>query len=133
MMFSGERLRLEIEKKSNQQKIANAIGVARNTVNRWCTGRAVPDLNSIAALSDALGVSTDYLIKGAEHGGDIITQNSAPVISKNENITVGDINAGTVHNDEIISAVLPNGTRIVLHQDTPDTRELFIKILSGAI
>lgn len=45
-------------------KVAQMTGIHYNTLNNWVSCRAVPSAIGIAALADALGVTTDYLLKG---------------------------------------------------------------------
>lgn len=73
-----------------QELLTEKINVSGSTVARWEQGKSEPRAAELAALSDVLGVSTDYLIKGVEPA-DVIKENSGVVISKNENTTVGNI------------------------------------------
>jgi len=45
----------------SQEELAAKIGVSRQAVSKWETGEAMPDLNKLLALSNALGVSLDRL------------------------------------------------------------------------
>ena len=57
------RLRKELDKQNlSQQKIASTIGVSRQTINSWCLGMAVPDIDKFLILSKALNVSCNYLL-----------------------------------------------------------------------
>lgn len=63
-------LRLEenlliIRKRNNlsQSKLANKIKVSRQTIYNWENGKSVPDILSIAKLSELYNVSIDDLIK----------------------------------------------------------------------
>lgn len=47
-------------------KIAQKTGIHYNTLNNWVSCRAVPSAIGIAALAEALGVTTDYLLKGED-------------------------------------------------------------------
>lgn len=90
-MSLGIRLRaLREGKKFSQEIVANMIGVSFMTISRWERGDREPRAAELAALSDVLGVSTDYLIKGVEPVGDI-TNAGGVVVAQNENTTVGDI------------------------------------------
>ena len=47
--------------KFNQTALAEAIGVSKNSVNRWETGERNPSQKSIEAISQATGVSASWL------------------------------------------------------------------------
>ena len=44
-----------------QEKLAEAVGVSRQTVAKWESGDTSPDLEHAAALADALGCTVDAL------------------------------------------------------------------------
>lgn len=48
----------------SQASLADALGVSKGTVAMWETGKRHPSLEKVGEISDLLGVSTDYLIKG---------------------------------------------------------------------
>jgi len=48
----------------SQEDVAEKVGVSRQTVSSWETGKSYPDIASVLALSDAYGVSLDSLMKG---------------------------------------------------------------------
>ena len=54
-----------------QTEFAESLSVTRQTVGRWETGVAVPDIDKISDIADILGVSCDYLLKDdhTEEGG----------------------------------------------------------------
>ena len=45
----------------SQEDLASQIGVSRQAVSKWETGEAMPDLNKLLLLADALEVSLDCL------------------------------------------------------------------------
>lgn len=47
-----------------QSSLSNALGVSKGTVAMWETGKRHPSLEKVGEISDLLGVSTDFLIKG---------------------------------------------------------------------
>lgn len=49
-----------------QIEFAEKMHVTRQTVSRWESGAALPDIDKIGEISDILGVSCDYLLKGTE-------------------------------------------------------------------
>jgi len=48
----------------SQEDVAEKVGVSRQTVSSWETGKSYPDIASVIALSDTYGVSLDSLMKG---------------------------------------------------------------------
>ena len=47
----------------SQEELAEKLNVSRQSVSKWESGQAKPDLDKIIALSDIFDVSTDYLLK----------------------------------------------------------------------
>ncbi len=47
----------------SQQDVADSLNISRQSVSKWETGRACPDIDNLAILSELYGVSLDYLIK----------------------------------------------------------------------
>ena len=46
-----------------QIEFAERMHVTRQTVSRWESGAAMPDIDKIGEIADILGVSCDYLLK----------------------------------------------------------------------
>ena len=61
----GERL-YEIRKKRNlsQGELADKLDVSRQTVSKWENNMCLPEVEKLLQLSEALGVTTDYILKG---------------------------------------------------------------------
>ncbi len=49
-----------------QEELAEKVGVARQTVAKWESGDAIPDLDNAAALAKLFGVSLDDLVNHDE-------------------------------------------------------------------
>ena len=47
----------------SQEELAEKLGVSRQSVSKWESAQAVPDMKKILQLSELFNVSTDYLIK----------------------------------------------------------------------
>ena len=47
------------ERGLTQEQLAEAVGVARQTVSKWETGETVPDAESLGKLASVLGFSVD--------------------------------------------------------------------------
>lgn len=50
----------------SQEKLAEKIGVTRQTVSKWETNQSTPDFDKIIPLCEILGITTEELIKGEE-------------------------------------------------------------------
>ncbi|MCR5847168.1 MAG: helix-turn-helix domain-containing protein [Lachnospiraceae bacterium] len=54
------------ERKKNgwsQEELAEMLSVSRQSVSKWESAQAAPDLNRIIKMAEIFGVSTDYLLK----------------------------------------------------------------------
>lgn len=49
--------------KLSQEQAAEALGVSRQTVSNWETGKSYPDIISVIRMSDLYSVSLDHLLK----------------------------------------------------------------------
>ena len=80
-MTLGERL---LEYRTNirmsQEKLTEKIGVSRQTISKWETNQSTPDFDKILPLCEALGITTEELIKGEKK-----TENSEAKEIKQEN------------------------------------------------
>lgn len=47
----------------SQEELAEQVHVSRQSVSKWESGASIPDLSKILLLSEAFGVSTDYLLR----------------------------------------------------------------------
>lgn len=61
--FSEKLLELRRREGLSQEQLADRLGVTRQSVSKWESGAAVPELTKLVALSDLFGVSVDYLVK----------------------------------------------------------------------
>jgi len=66
MNFPESLFELRRDRGLSQEDLASQIGVSRQAVSKWETGEAMPDLNKLLLLADALGVSLDRLCGKAE-------------------------------------------------------------------
>ncbi|MBR6387254.1 MAG: helix-turn-helix domain-containing protein [Thermoguttaceae bacterium] len=60
-MFKENLAFLRERRGLTQEELANAVGVARQTVAKWESGASTPDLEKSRRLADALDVSLDEL------------------------------------------------------------------------
>ncbi|MFR5556010.1 MAG: helix-turn-helix domain-containing protein [Coprococcus sp.] len=63
-MILAEKI-MELRKKNgwSQEELAEQVHVSRQSVSKWESGASIPDLSKILLLSEAFGVSTDYLLR----------------------------------------------------------------------
>lgn len=61
--FSEKLLELRRKEGLSQEQLADRLGVTRQSVSKWESGTAVPELTKLVALSDLFSVSVDYLVK----------------------------------------------------------------------
>ena len=47
----------------SQEDLADKLGVSRQSVSKWESAQAVPDMKKIIQMSEVFGVSTDYLLR----------------------------------------------------------------------
>lgn len=61
--FSEKVLELRRREGLSQEQLADRLGVTRQSVSKWESGAAVPELGKLIALSEMFSVSVDYLVK----------------------------------------------------------------------
>ena len=67
----------------SQEQLADKLGVSRQTVGKWETGQAIPELYRMVDLSDLYGVSIDRMVKD-DQGCNLLLQ-------RNEDIMLGKV------------------------------------------
>lgn len=63
MQFSEKLSSLRRRKGYSQEQLADCLGVTRQSVSKWESGAAMPELSKLITLSEVFGVSVDYLVK----------------------------------------------------------------------
>lgn len=63
MDLSQKITQLRNNKNWSQEKLAEKVNVSRQSISKWKSGQAKPDLDKIVILSELFNVSTDYLLK----------------------------------------------------------------------
>ncbi len=66
MDFSEKLLTLRKANNLTQEHLAEKLDVSRQSVSKWESGQATPELDKIVALSAIFDVTTDYLLKSSE-------------------------------------------------------------------
>ena len=54
----------------SQEELSEKLDVSRQSISKWESGQATPDVERIIELSNIFGVSTDYLLKDTSDGGE---------------------------------------------------------------
>ena len=63
----GQRIKeMRTECDFTQKQLADAIGVAQNTISQCENDTALPSVEIIVKLADTLNTTTDYLLRGRE-------------------------------------------------------------------
>ncbi len=63
MIFADKLIQLRKKSGWSQEELANQMNVTRQSVSKWESAQAIPELEKIIKLSDLFGVSIDYLLK----------------------------------------------------------------------
>ena len=66
MDFSEKLLTLRKSRDLTQEQLAERLDVSRQSISKWESGQAMPELDKIIALSDIFEVTTDYLLRPSE-------------------------------------------------------------------
>lgn len=60
---------LRTERGLSQLELAEALDVSRQSISKWETGAAVPELEKLIKLSDVFGITLDELVRGTTKPG----------------------------------------------------------------
>lgn len=63
MNLSDKISKLRRQAGLSQEQLAEALGVSRQSVSKWESGQAQPEIGKIVLMSEIFQVSTDYLLK----------------------------------------------------------------------
>lgn len=88
-MSLGEKIyKLRTESGMSQETLAEKLQVSRQSISKWETDSATPELGKVVALSEIFGVTTDYLLR--ENADNTKHQSSQlpPIINGNRAISV---------------------------------------------
>ncbi len=66
MNFSEKLLTLRKANNLTQEQLAEQLDVSRQSISKWESAQATPELDKIVALSAIFDVTTDYLLKSSE-------------------------------------------------------------------
>lgn len=82
--FSEKLLELRRREGLSQEQLADRLGVTRQSVSKWESGTAVPELTKLVALSDLFSVSVDYLVKDYMEETEFPVPETSPSTAKLE-------------------------------------------------
>ena len=68
MSFQEKLQVLRRERGLSQENLAESIGISRQAIAKWESGRSYPDVNNLIQLSDLFKVSIDKLVRDEEYG-----------------------------------------------------------------
>ena len=74
--------------KLTQEQVAAALGVSRQTISNWETGKTYPDIVSVIKLSDLYEVSLDHLLKGKADYMNYLSESTNTVKSRQHLSTI---------------------------------------------
>lgn len=79
MKLADKLFELRKEKGWSQEKLSEQINVSRQSISKWESGQALPELEKIVELSKIFQVTTDYLLLEDSDKPEI-----KPVLSEDE-------------------------------------------------
>lgn len=71
----GEKLKVILdENKITQKELAKNLNIAPTTLNGYISNKREPDLKTVRAIAETLGVTTDYLLDCKDGGNNLSTK-----------------------------------------------------------
>lgn len=100
-MNIGRKIQLLRKQKGlSQEGLAEIIGVSRQAVSKWEAGQSMPDLDKVVAICDYFDVSTDYILRDAEHTAESASASEGGSLPKEENTYYNCIEPQKTYYDE---------------------------------
>ena len=106
MIFADKLIENRKKNGWSQEDLAYKLGVSRQSVSKWESAQAIPDMKKILQMADLFQVSTDYLLRDEieDTGND-----SVPVEVDNDDpvrrVSLEEANAFLQHNQKAASLV----------------------------
>ncbi|MDO4275782.1 MAG: helix-turn-helix transcriptional regulator [Eubacteriales bacterium] len=66
MNFAEKIFALRKSRNLTQEQLAEQLNVSRQSISKWESGQAVPELEKVVAMSQIFDVTIDYLLKPSE-------------------------------------------------------------------
>ena len=73
---------LREKKEVSQSELASSIGIARNTLSQYETGKRQPDYKTLLKFADYFGVSTDYLLGRTDNQKRVVSPQILRITTK---------------------------------------------------
>lgn len=90
MTFGENLVNLRKSKGVSQERLAEELGLTRQTISKWELNQSTPDLQYIVQMSEYFEVSVDYLVKGKETtSGKVQEQEREQACVKKQNHLIG--------------------------------------------
>jgi len=84
MKFAEKIQNLRKSKNLSQEELAERLDISRQSVSKWESGLAMPEIDKLIMLSEIFGVTTDYLLKDGEPPCDATQTNTNEIFKKEE-------------------------------------------------
>lgn len=90
----------------SQEELAEMLGVSRQSVSKWESAQAIPDMKKILQLSEVFHVSTDYLLKDEiEESEPVLTETAEKDESTAKSVSLEEANSFLQHNRKAASTI----------------------------
>lgn len=66
MKFEEKLIALRKSRELTQEQLAEKLNVSRQSVSKWETGQAIPEVETLVELSRVFDVTVDYLVKPSQ-------------------------------------------------------------------
>lgn len=94
MEFSQKLIALRRREGLSQEQLADQLGVTRQSVSKWESGTAMPELVKLIALSEMFGVSVDYMVKDYMEEQERAAENSVDTAAWSKSWTHWPVTTG---------------------------------------
>ena len=93
MILADKIMCLRKQKGWSQEELANQMNVSRQSVSKWESESAIPEMDKVVLLSDIFNVSTDYLLKedmkeDCNENVQVTKQESETIVLTNEQVNM---------------------------------------------
>ena len=103
----------------SQEELAEKLGVSRQSVSKWESAQAVPDMKKILMMADAFGVSTDYLLRDEiEETNPSVVPVDSGMEETVRNVSLEEASAFLAHNEKAAS-MISTGVMICILSPVP--------------
>lgn len=68
--------KLRKSKGLSQEKMAELVGVSRQTIYLWESGKSIPDIENVSMICQILDINTEKIVDGWKESGDNVNKNN---------------------------------------------------------